>query len=341
MEFKVVNVNQALSEALYWMYTCGIEEDSRNGPVLVAPEPVMITYTKPYERVLFSPLRDANPFFHLMESLWMLAGRNDVEFPAYFAKNISNYSDDSLTLHGAYGHRWRKVMTYDQLALIAKELQRNPESRRCVLQMWDASGRAGFEDMEDLRKAITGGKDVPCNTQAYFDCRGGKLNMIVTNRSNDAIWGAFGANAVHFSVLQEYMAAWIGVPMGVYRQFTNNLHVYTKNLNKQAMRELAADSTMRDYYLNGHVKVFPIVNTDIATWDADLNLFFDKPLRDIEDFVDVFFRYVASPMYRAWHDRKTQGLNGLEPVGRILAEDWRLACQQWISRRAVKVAKSA
>src|SRR5271154_5758040 len=46
---------------------------------------VFITeYEKPDERVLFSQTRDANPFFHFFESLWILAGREDVEFLAQF-----------------------------------------------------------------------------------------------------------------------------------------------------------------------------------------------------------------------------------------------------------------
>ncbi len=41
------------------------KDQSRNGPVLVIDEPVIITYEKPQERVLFNKERDANPFFHL------------------------------------------------------------------------------------------------------------------------------------------------------------------------------------------------------------------------------------------------------------------------------------
>jgi hypothetical protein len=49
-------------------------QGSRAGDVLVAPHPVMSVTSIPTERVLFDPARDANPFFHLFESLWMLAG---------------------------------------------------------------------------------------------------------------------------------------------------------------------------------------------------------------------------------------------------------------------------
>jgi thymidylate synthase len=233
-------------------------------------EPVTITYTHPRERVLFNKTRDANVFFHLFESLWLLAGRNDVAPLAYYNSQIADIaSDDGKTFNGAYGYRWRNGfreiplacstpslespnVSYgysfetdvNQLAIIIDQLRRKPESRRCVLQMWNVE--------DDLLK-IDKTKDVCCNTCVYFslgfhtelhrrkigskptaDGLGGidsfetpiSLDMTVCNRSNDLIWGALGANVCHFSVLQEYVANCLGVEVGVYNQFTNNLHVY-------------------------------------------------------------------------------------------------------------------
>ena len=48
-----------------------IEMDSRNGKVYMFPEPVTSVYKRPNERVLFSPERNCNPFFHFIEGLWM------------------------------------------------------------------------------------------------------------------------------------------------------------------------------------------------------------------------------------------------------------------------------
>ena len=80
---------------------------TRNGWAIEFPTPFCVTFSHPTERVLFYPERDANPFFHLMESLWMLAGRNDVEWISKYNKKISDYSDNGKIFHGAYGHRWR------------------------------------------------------------------------------------------------------------------------------------------------------------------------------------------------------------------------------------------
>src|ERR1035441_9362085 len=117
------NVNDALVQGLEYLIAYGVPEGSRNGPVLVAPGPVTTVYRKPLERVLYSATRDANPFFHAMEAIWMLAGRNDLKWPMQFNKNFGAYSDDGVTLRGAYGYRWHSWFGYDQLNIIIDELK--------------------------------------------------------------------------------------------------------------------------------------------------------------------------------------------------------------------------
>lgn len=130
------------------------EEDSRNGPVLMFNEPVTITYARPLERVLFDKARDANPFFHLFESIWMLAGSNDLAPLTYFLPRYADFSDDGKTVNGAYGYRWRfanqpLALTdevcpegyinhkFDQLNVLIDHLRAKPNSRRAVLSMWN------------------------------------------------------------------------------------------------------------------------------------------------------------------------------------------------------------
>jgi hypothetical protein len=72
-----------------------------SGHRLMIDEPVMLHYERPTERVLFNKARDANPFFHLYEALWMLAGRNDVAPLAYYVKDMARFSDDGKTFNGA------------------------------------------------------------------------------------------------------------------------------------------------------------------------------------------------------------------------------------------------
>ena len=65
------NVSEALYLAVQALETKGVEVETRNGKALEFACPVMTSYSHSRERVLFYPMRDANPYFHLMESFWM------------------------------------------------------------------------------------------------------------------------------------------------------------------------------------------------------------------------------------------------------------------------------
>lgn len=322
MELKVRNVNKAIEESLWALKSMGVSETSRNGEVLVFPEPVMTTYRRPEERVLFWPARDANPIFHLMESIWMLAGRDDVEFVKYFNSRMSNFSDDGYTLNGAYGHRWRRRFGTDQLVQLIRHLKEEPNSRRAVLTMWGPA-----QDLMNLES-----KDVCCNTQAYFEIRGGVLNMTVLCRSNDLVWGAYGANAVHFSFLQEFIASALGVPVGVYRQFSNNLHLYTELYDFK--KYIDCPPSIFDPYEAAEVRVRPIMdNDDWGGFLRDCERFCCSPFADPHGYRHSFFPEVAHPMAMVTKVRKEKTDDGLMYAVRIAAEDWRLATLQWIERR--------
>lgn len=335
-----VGINDAMCKGLSYLLESGLYEKSRNGRVLVAPCPVTTVYRNPLNRVSYSQTRNANPFFHLMEALWMLRGKNDIAWPAKFNKKFIDYSDDGVTQWGAYGWRWREFFGYDQIDLILRELLRNHDSRRCVLSMWNgyaceehASGQM-FSGRSDLEVAMIGGKDVPCNTHAYFDRRGGRLNMTVCNRSNDAIWGAYGANVVHFSILQEYIAWHLGIPVGIYNQVSNNFHVYLDVYDEHKLAQIVAESeewaiaTERSVDVAKHIPLFP------AHVERSL-------LQDIEDLlcgVDVseygFVSLVAKPMYHAWdaYKQKKSLSYILEVLDCIPSCDWKLAATKWIQR---------
>jgi hypothetical protein len=309
------NVNHAFSDAWFILRAIGLREDSRNGPVLVAPGPVLTAYERPTERVLFNPKRDANPVFHLMEAIWMLAGENNVAWLKQFSANIANYAESDGEIHGAYGHRWRVLFGFDQIARIVGILKKDPNSRQAVLQMWSpADDLFGFW------------KDRPCNTAAYFDCRGGVLNMTVTCRSNDILWGAYGANAVHFSVLQEVIAAGVGVDVGVYRQFSNNWHAYLQNPQVDYFLSNPPTITYDEY--ENEAKPFPLVQP----WET-----YEQFIEDCETLVrggrifrTEFFKKVAIPLYEAYLFRKA----GQPWHPDTIAEcDWKMAFLQWDERR--------
>jgi len=268
----VRNVCEALPRGVELLLKVGVEQPSRNGPVLVAPCPVMTEYERPQERVLVNAVRDANPFFHVVEPLWMIRGDRSALLLNNFVRDFGErFAEPGVQqiLHGAYGHRWRRHFLdtttaadeIDQLDWAVARLRRDPDDRQVVLSMWDPAVDANDEPLRDR----------PCNTQMYLRVRtetsGGSysasdpdgtvrhmnlsqavqvLDLTVTCRSNDIIWGAYGANAVHFSFIQEYLAARIGVQVGLLYQFSNNFHAYRGELDRLTSRMYTAFYPYRD-----------------------------------------------------------------------------------------------
>lgn len=328
------NVHEALPEGLRYLSEYGILTNSRNGKVLTSPGPVTTVYQNPRERVLFWPQRDANPFFHLFESLWMLLGRNDVDGVAYYAANMKSYSDNGSVLWGAYGWRWRKFFGYDQLDQCIKQLDENPNDRRAVLGMWDPR--------EDLIKGASGGLDVPCNLIAHFRIIHERLCMTVFCRSNDVVWGAYGANAVHFSILQEYVARCLGRECGYYAQVSDDFHVYEHHFPLMtALGDKAAEPTYRlpNSPYRANELIVPLMSVPKAQWDMELKAVVNEDSTIAA--TDPFLNGVVIPMMCSFkHYKRNRGqdryIGAKEIASQITSWDWKQAAHEWLDARFTK-----
>lgn len=338
------NVNQALPSALAALARCEVIP-SRYGPVRRAPAPVATVYEHPRERVLFDPERNANPFFHFFEALWILAGRRDVQFLEKFNPRMREFSDNGVDFHAPYGWRLREHYGVDQVETVIDMLRRDSSTRRAVLQIWDTR--------MDLNKTS---KDLPCNDIIFLTVReDGLLYMTVCCRSNDAIWGAYGANVVQFSMLQEYLAARIYAGVGTYTQISHDFHVYEElpfwqeHLKKYAHGYRPAydpyeDGTMVAALCHAHELPYedmkPVQPYDLFTdpeFDNDLRKFFEHA--DDNARISVYrtdvFNDVVLPLFDAWLAHKEGDYAAAMPLAEACAaSDWRLAARLWLKRRA-------
>jgi thymidylate synthase len=331
------NVCQALDQGYELLRAYGYKEPSRAGEVQVLAEPVMTIIDKPWQRVLFSAVRDANPFFHMFEAIWMLAGAANAEPLETFVRDFNVYAEpDTGRVHGAYGARWRGTFGFDQLDYVIQLLRREPYSRQAVIQMWDCTVPLLFGS-DDLRGDW---KDRPCNTHIYLRLFGSNiLDMTVCCRSNDALWGAHGANAVHFSVLHEYLAASLGVTMGTLQQLSNNYHAYTTFLDtiKTRMEKTSVDTLADDRYFNKGLKHTPMFEKpDLAYMDARLFVDAYSKHQPIDmAYGNAWFNTTLVPAITAHNFHKTHNhASALSAAKEILADDWRIAMIEWLERRA-------
>lgn len=353
----VQNTCQALPQIVDYLMYCGREEHSRAGDVLVAPHPVMTVTRHPTERVLFSPVRDANPFFHLYEAFWMLAGRDDAASLDLFVKNFGErFAEPDGVIADAYGRRWRSAFGFDQLDHVVHVLRQDGTSRQAVIQMWDC--RLSGEN--DACGTWVGR---PCNTTIYLRIHGDRglhnlghgnvedfddrvLDLTVCCRSNDMILGATGANSVHFSILQEYLAARIGVKVGTMYQLSNNAHIYITEIERLKNRIPEKDKGLP----------FSTSLLDNRYFDLEPRPLFNAPDHideDIRSFMEWHDADLPSPIHPAipasanywfihtlniamvthWFYRKGKIDKALEMAEWIVAPDWRIACIEWLNRR--------
>jgi hypothetical protein len=257
-----------------------------------------------------------------------LDGRQDVEWLAQFNQRIAVFSDDGKTFHAPYGYRLRKSFGIDQVEEAINMLTNDPDTRRTVMAIWDP--------VNDLNVVS---KDIPCNDIIMLKVRDGRLNMTVCCRSNDVLWGAYGANVVQFSTLQEFMANCIGVNVGTYHQISDSFHVYTEGDGGKVWDRVKDISIAED---KNEYK-YAVVPFDmwkglekgniehVHQFHEALHVFFENPKAITTNI--PFFKEVARYMYLSWEAYKENDFeDAITYADYIKAEDWSHACKLWLNR---------
>lgn len=115
----------------------------------------------------------------------------------------------------SYGSKRSFVCGLNQFDFIIEELQRNPDSRRAVIDIRD-----NWDDMYS--------DDPACLQHIQFFIRDNKLHMKVLFRSNDACKATF-MNAFALIMIQKMIADALGVEVGTYIHRANSFHCYEKD----------------------------------------------------------------------------------------------------------------
>lgn len=185
----------------------------------------------PRQRWVLSRQPAINPAFAIAEVVWILQGREDAGFPKHWNPALSRFAGEGDRYHGAYGHRLRRNLGFDQLERAWQALSANPNSRQVVLQIWD--GNRDFPHPDGRARD----PDIPCNICSMPKVRNGRLEWLQIMRSNDLFLGT-PYNFVQFTVLQEVIAGWLGLEVGEYAQVSDSLHLYEDNLDTMSVSKV-------------------------------------------------------------------------------------------------------
>lgn len=164
-------------------------------------------------------VRGISPSYLLGELLWYYRSRNDLEFISKFSSFWKHLSDDGVTCNSAYGYLMQEGYGFNQIELVVRMLQEDPNSRRAVINL----------NVPNRNAIIT--RDEPCTICLQFLIRNKKLHCTAVMRSND-IWFGFPYDVAFFTDLQKYIAMKLGVDYGTYTHFVMSLHLYEKDVEK-------------------------------------------------------------------------------------------------------------
>lgn len=227
--------------------------------------PCHVTLTDPLKRMHSIIARRGDPWATLAEFPWIIAGRNDIEWLQWYLPRAKDFSDDGKVWRAGYGPRLRDWEandpadpSVDQLLDVVLRLAHDGDTRQAVAVLWDPA--------EDN---VPGSKDYPCTLALHFMAQAGALDLHVNMRSNDVFWGFSGVNLVNFTLLQELVAHFVGIPVGNYHHTSNNMHVYERHWEWAANIISANASSINPYYMGLEPLPMLLGETDLAEFTAD------------------------------------------------------------------------
>lgn len=233
-------VNTFLRDTCRLLLSEGICRTVRGKKCIELLEPYMFKIIDPTARLITIPERHWYAPLAYGESLWLASGKNDMEYINKYGSNLKNFSDNGLTMRGGYGPRLRhyngqsldydirtkyeeQAHEVDQFRYVAECFKKDANTRQAIITIGDP-----MKDCFDMERQLKETKDVPCTRILHFmkDAHANKLNLVVTMRSNDLIWGASAVNIFNFTFIQEYFASILGLEIGSYFHIVNNMHFY-------------------------------------------------------------------------------------------------------------------
>jgi thymidylate synthase len=287
----------------------------------------LIALAHPSQRVYVVPERRNNVFATIAETLWVLAGHNDVPYISRYLRRAADYSDDGKVWRAGYGPRLRHWHGVDQIAEVVRILRADANSRRAAVVLFDPR-----EDFQESR-------DVPCNNWLHFLIREGRLHLSVAIRSNDIMWGFSGINSFEWSVLQEMMAFWTGTQVGTASYFISSLHLYDRHFDR-AQRILARSHplTLYDFGIK-----HPMFSTPFEHLDASLAQCLElerrmrtgdrAAIREVERIEDELLRNSMHMLYALNLHRAGAEINEVKAILNAMPPtDLRVAAVEFFSR---------
>ena len=204
------------------------------------------------------------------ELLWFIAGDTNIEYlvkngvriwnewpyqkfvkgPNYngetmeeFIEKIKNDKVFAMKFGGlgpVYGHQWRNFQGFDQLSWVINEIKTNPDSRRLIVNSWNAV---------DIDKMAL----PPCHMMFQFYVNDGKLSLQLYQRSADAFLG-IPFNISSYSLLLLMVAQVTGLKVGEFVHTIGDAHIYLDHIEQVRLQLTREPKKLPIMKINPEVK---------------------------------------------------------------------------------------
>lgn len=169
-------------------------------------------------RIVTDPTRRMNIGFAIAEWLSIMAGIDDIQFFQAFIKDYGRYSSNGISMDNAYGSRVREASWSQngQIEDVIEILKADQASRNAIVMIRNANDSLSISS------------HIPCTLSLQFMIRNDKLEAYTNMRSNDVYLG-LPYDWFAFTMVQEYIARRLGVPLGRYHHNAASLHLYAEH----------------------------------------------------------------------------------------------------------------
>jgi thymidylate synthase len=250
------NLNEAFVEELGHLKTTGNIVFSR-GSKQLERNFTSIVIEDPTQLNIEVPIRKFNKNYAIAEWLWYISTNPKVDNISKLASiwgDISDSFGEAESNYGSYIFSQDHNESNSQWDWVIEELIKDPDSRRATIVI-----------NQPYHKGKNP-KDYPCTHYIHFFVRGGKLDMGISMRSNDAIFG-FCNDVFTFSLFQQLMlnelnSRGMNIELGKYYHSAGSFHVYERHFNMM-------NTILENYYIKALTNGYPttekfVLNPDLT-----------------------------------------------------------------------------
>ena len=214
-QFAFTNAQDAFEYLYNRILSCGFYSDKQH---TMAQFNVGFYIINPKDRDINTNWRKWSKKYAEREWQWYLSQNRSVEEIKKFAPTWDKMHNGDNLVNSNYGWQWGRN---NQLDKCIEQLKKDKSTRQAWISIFDGKEK----DMYEF--------DTPCTLAVGFyvlPFDESKLNMTVTMRSNDLVYG-FCNDQYCFSKLQELVANELDMEVGEYYHFAHNLHIYDYHFN--------------------------------------------------------------------------------------------------------------